>query len=317
MEPSVNSDISASALDNTPVLLLTHVCIKAHIVIQDTEAHGQAKVGAKATIETEEDDCGEEALQEAAERIESVTQFPAWVKPYYVNRIRRLNCFELVREMLLCAHPSIEVARKIQELGELKTIQLDTARMYLEHYKATIPTWQFAARQKPKEYLQIKQKIEEQVNVAGELCELFHKMKKRIDIGMATDAKFGFVQANLEKNFVVAADLLMKIQLMREKMGFGHEKTNLPDSHSDTIDWRKIYGRQSVANVMRDPDARARVVGVAERLFSLYATRLSPEQLHQMLKKQLPSTKEVNEAAFSEEDEAKLDEDLIRRMNEG
>lgn len=318
MELRVNSHILPDLHGATTVFHLTQVRCKSHIESQGTDAQGEAKVGISTSLETEDDDYGEEALQEAIERVDAATQFPSWVVLSRVNRIRRLNCFELVREMILSGHATIEVARKVHELGEFKTKKLETVRSDLEHYKATIPSWEFAARQKPKQYLEMKHKIEEQINITQELCELYQMMKKRIAIGMATDAKFGFVQANLERNFVVAAALLAQIQTMRDRVGFGDMKGLLPQSTADSIDWQRVYGRKSVTNVMKDPDARARVVGVAERLFSLYGKQITPEQIQDLMKKQLPpKSKQVNEVTLTEEEETRLDQELIKRMNEG
>lgn len=227
----------------------------------------------------------DEELVEAnqmVEATESLTKFPSWVKNGHLNQVKNLKCFELVREMLITGVSSIEVAKKIQGLGELTHCKLESIRQYLEHYKATIPTWLLASRQQPKDYLQLQAQTKETLDVMEKLVSLYKRIDERIEIGMKQERKFGLLTNGLEKNFLIASKLLEQIEALKEKLGVADHQAReaLPQGMlTPQVDWNRVYSKQSVVEVMNHPEKRTRIIGVAERLLELYGSKLEPRDL--------------------------------------
>lgn len=243
-------------------------------------------IGVTLSVEiVDEQDRVDQEIGEQAEQVLeqslAVTKFPSWVRMSYVNRIRNLNCFETVREMILSGTPIIEVAKQIHSLGEAKSLTLESLRLYLDHFKATLPAWIMAMRQQPKQFLEIKRKADSTVDVLQELNRLYLWTKERLEIGMSQERRFQLLTNGMDKNFAIASRLLDQISEVKERLGVTEDQTNaaMPKKLTDQVDWNRIYARESVQKVMSNPEQRSRVVQVAERLFDMYSSKLSPEQM--------------------------------------
>lgn len=259
------------------------------VIISKMEISTNFQIELSPTLEIQcetktEEEIADEILGKAQAQHMAMTKFPSWVQLSYVRKIRDLGCFESIREMILSGVPLVEVARQIQSLGEMNTIKLDTLRMYLEHYKATIPTWMMAARQQPKQYLELKQKADEGVDCLKEMTRLYGWMKERLEIGMAQERRFGLLTNGMDRNFVVASQLLQLIDEVKGKLGLSDDQARvaLPKHLADQVEWNRIYSRESVQQVMSSPEKRSRVVQAAERLLDLWATKLSADQIDKM-----------------------------------
>jgi hypothetical protein len=250
-------------------------------------------VGIKTESRTE-DELREEELDkveaEANARHVAMTKFPSWVKLSYVRKVRDMVAFETIREMILSGMPMVEVGRQVHMLGEMPNIKLATVVTYLDHYRATIPTWMMAARQQPKQYLELKQKAEEGIDCLKEMSRLYNWIKERLEIGMAQERRFGILTSGMDRNFVVAAQLLQQIDEMKSKLGISDDQARvaLPKHMSDQVEWNRIYSRESVQRVMTNPEQRSRVVQAAERLLDLWANKLTSEQLDKLKKSRVP-----------------------------
>lgn len=262
-------------LELGPSVILEQVGGGSHLKVQIIPT-----VEIRCETQTEEE-IHEQVQAELKAKQIAMTKFPAWVVLSYVRKIRDLDCFESVREMMITGVPLIEIARQVQMMGELPGIKVDTLRMYLEHYKATIPTWMMAARQQPKQYLELKQKADEGIDCLKEMQRLYNWIKERIEIGMNQERKFALLTSGMDRNFIVASQILQQIDEMKSKLGISDDqaRVGLPKHMSDQVEWSRIYSRESVQVVMNSPEKRSRVVQAAERLLDMYATKLSSEQI--------------------------------------
>jgi hypothetical protein len=235
-------------------------------------------------LEVEDGDPVNDAAERELEATEAFTRFPKWVHQWKVNKIKGLKCFELVRDLLLSGVPVVEVARRVQQMGEMTAIKEASVGTYLEHYKATLPAFLMAARHQPKQYLEIQERAETVIDVLQKLSKLYAQIEKRIERGLANEEKFGVVLNSVDPCFHMAAALLDRIHKVKMAMGIGpgQERQALPKSLAQQVEWDKVYARESVATVMANPDSRARVLQVAERLIDLYGKNLSLQQIEQL-----------------------------------
>lgn len=231
----------------------------------DAQAHMDAKIKAKQL---------------------ALTQFPKWVELSYVRKIKELDCFESVREMLMSGVTVIEVARHIHSLNEMNQVKLETLKLYLDHYKATIPAWMLAARQQPKQYLELKKKADEGIDCLKEMQTLYVMMKDRLEMGVKQERNFGILTSGMDRNFVVAINIIKEIDELKSRLGISDDQARvaLPKHMSDQVEWNRVYSRESVQEVMNSPEKRSRVVQAAERLLDLYANKLSAQQIDQLKK---------------------------------
>lgn len=219
----------------------------------------------------------EKDLTKRKDRAVAYHQIPKWVQPAFVRKIRNLNCFELVREWLLEGIAGPEVARRVHEqCGEA----LDMSRNYLNdcisHYRQTIPPWAFVARINPQKYLKTLRSADEGLDVVKEIQDLYKLQKKRVEIGFQREQQFGLLSSGMEKNMLVAAELIEKLVSLKEQLGLNVEQIpeNLNPNIAKDVDWKRVYARESVSKVLENPESRSRVVQVAERLIDMYGPKL-------------------------------------------
>jgi hypothetical protein len=227
-----------------------------------------------------EEDVSDSLATQLLQKADGYVQYPSWVKKRYVEYVRSLNCFETVREMLLSGMPSSEVARQIHHLNEWKDKGHDTIRVYVEHYKQTLPKTEMLARMVPRQYLETKAQVKERLDCLAALEELHGWMKKRIQIGMRREESMDFLMNNMEKNFSVMLEIISKTHEIKKDL-LGNEKAIEADMAKQTaasrIDWGKIYESPNANEVMNNPESRARLVRFSQTLSNVFG-KLTPEQ---------------------------------------
>ena len=244
-----------------------------------------------------ESDISDSAAEKLLKKADSYVQYPTWVRKHYVRAVRDLQCFETVREMLLSGIPCVEVARQIQNLNEWQDRQLDTVRVYLEHYKATLPKSEMLARMVPHQYFETKAKVEERLDCLSALEEMHGWMRKRIQIGMRREESMDFLMNNMEKNFTVMLEIISKIHEIKKDL-VGDQK-QIADQlakqgATSRIDWSKLYSSPNANEVMANPESRARLVRFSQTLSNVFG-KLTPEQQRNVVEAAQQKAAEGNE----------------------
>lgn len=239
--------------------------------------YGEAEV----TSPQPEPTFNKEERKKIDERIQALpaNKYPQWVEESKVQKIRRLDCFEQVREWLIEGLPAGEVARRLVDQGYFEDYSVQSVQQYVSHYRATIPPWAFISRRQPTQYLNAVKAADHGVDVLKEMADLIKLQKKRVEIGFQREQQFGLLSSGMEKNVAVAATLINQFAEMKERLGLSEHQIqqNLPPDVVKDVDWKHVYGRESVTKVLGNPESRARVVQVAERLLDMYANKLSRE----------------------------------------
>jgi len=211
-------------------------------------------------------------------------KYPRWVSFWRVERIRSLKCFEVVREMLLSGIPPVEVARQVQILGEMTQISLDTVRVHMEHFRATLPKALMVARVNPAHYVASRKKVDATIDSIQVLSDLTEKMMKRIDIGMAREKAMNFLLPNMEKQFTVCMELACRIHEMKKNIGFNEQTLEVVDKAVavSRVDWDKTYSKPGLNEVMSNPESRVRVIRFIEDMTGMFG-KMSKEQQERIL----------------------------------
>lgn len=201
---------------------------------------------------------------------EGYVKYPGWVKEHNVKAVRELKCFEAVREMLLNGMPVVEVVRQVQLLNEWKTRTPESARVTLEHYKATLPKVEMMARMVPAAYVEVKKRVDKTVDYMGVLDRMVGIMEKRIEIAFEREKAMQFLMPNVEKQFAVMIELVGRIHEIKKDLGVIEMEKAPPALPPTATDWSKMYVTPTVNDQMADPQTRARLARFTETITKMY-----------------------------------------------
>lgn len=258
----------------------------------------ELQVGLNITVDgLAEEDISDSVAAQLLQKADGYVQYPAWVQKRYVEYVRSLNCFETVREMLLCGMPASEVARQIHHLNEWKDKGHNTIRVYVEHYKQTLPKTEMLARMVPRQYLETKAQVKERLDCLSALEELHGWMKKRIQIGMKREESMDFLMTNMERNFSVMLEIISRTHEIKKDL-LGNEKQIETGIQNQTaigrVDWNKIYDSPNADEVMNNPESRARLVRFSQTLSNVFG-KLTPEQQKNVVEAAQQKSEKANE----------------------
>jgi hypothetical protein len=210
---------------------------------------------------------------------EGYVKAPDWVNKSHVRTIKGLNCYEAVRELLLNGTPSIEVARQIQLLNELKHVSLNSIRVYVEHFKATLPKLEMIQRINPLGFVAAAKKVEKAIDSLSVLEKMIEAMVSRIEIGMKREAAMQFLMPGMNKEFETIKNMIQAHHEMKRNI-IG--RTDIEMITDAPMDWSKVYSAPNVNEVMQSPEKRARLVRMTENLTKMYGT-MTPEQQQRVM----------------------------------
>lgn len=203
-----------------------------------------------------------------------IENWPSWVRPAKVQKIKDLNCFAIIHDLILNGLPAPEVARHIQLHNELPGDSPDQIRQFVEHYRATIPKSILAQRHLPKVVQLAAREIQESVDVVKEMSSLFFKMKKRFDMNATREDAIQFSLAANDKIAAEMKNILMAIAILKEKYGVTDEQVRQAAKDPTLgVDWDGVYGREGVNQVIKDPAARMRVLRTVEGMLEYWGKK--------------------------------------------
>lgn len=165
-----------------------------------------------------------------------------------------------------------DVARYMQEEGDYTDVTHDSLSDVLSRYYDTIPAMEKAlAINSPAQ-----QKLAKQVNAGldevAEIQRLYDMQMERIEIDFTHEKNMNKLMPTTGKEIYVAMKLLnqsaqvkMDLGLIKRQLGSLEVNGQLAAAAGEQ------YGRESVGKVLADPEARRKVLGLAEKLMLLAA----------------------------------------------
>lgn len=228
-----------------------------------------------------------EEITKLEQDVRALVEWPKWVQKSLVNKIKLLNCFENVRSMLINGVPSIETARYIQQVGELRDIELDSVRQYVEHFKATLPRGYFVAQVDQRKYTDTVKKFDGGHRTLKRLDAIYDILMERIETGRKVERMTGFLVANLDKPIEQVTRLIKDMHEIEEKvLGVGPGQSMAIEDPSqrriNQVDFDKLYDKQGLNAVVRDPQSRLRVVKFVDSAMQ-YFKNLKEEEANQVI----------------------------------
>lgn len=194
-------------------------------------------------------------------------EYPKWVKPALVKVIRNLQCFEIVRRQTLEGFPSMEIARMIHSLGELRDHHLDYLENAVKHYRATVPKGEMVALRFPTKG--IEQKLKKTLNVRDDLEKLKNWMFERLELAVNREKSFGMLMPNTEKSFTVALDIVSKIHEIQEKEIGSPQDVRAQANEWTKTDFDRLYDKPGINETIKDPGSRMKIARFLDQTFQL------------------------------------------------
>jgi hypothetical protein len=207
----------------------------------------------------------EDTIHEAG----ALIKWPAWVRTSYVQLIRGLKCFEVVRRLVIEGTPAIEVARTIQSLGEL-TEDLTLAENCVKHYRATLPKGELVAARKMPLTPNLESKLSKRIDVRDDLEKLKNWMFERLEIAVNREKSFGMLLPNTEKSFSVALEIVSKLHDIQEKeIGRPEEVKKIAAESWTKTDFDNLYQKQGINDTLKNPVSRMKIARFLDQTMQL------------------------------------------------
>ena len=203
------------------------------------------------------------------------------------SRIRKLNCFEGVKERLLAGWPPSEVARYVQEDNEEYTdVKRETLSRVLKEFRSSIaPVEAIEAipppdivQQRTGPYLQqLVNKVRTGIDELSELENLYRIQMDRIGMGLngETSGSTPKLTTTMTQEIRVAKELLESSARLKMDLGVKKRHLGALEVESDFIgDVDAKFGNKAVQKVLSDPKSRSKVVHLAEKIMSMVPKQL-------------------------------------------
>lgn len=175
--------------------------------------------------------------------------------------------------MLSDGYPLVQVAEFIQdECGEYVDIQRESLVTILSDYRKATSTGDTAATNAPRAYLEVAREMKKGVKIVDELEELFSIQKARIMHFAEMEESAGTMSKGLGREIDAARLLLDELHRVRLDLGVDERHIGTLTIKAEAIAATEERYGQRIANVMRDPEKRRRVLTLLEA-----ALRETPE----------------------------------------
>ncbi len=185
-----------------------------------------------------------------------------------------MRCFNEVYERLLAGWGPSELARFIQEdRSEYADATRSGLMQLLQRFRDSVPPAQLLAHRMPKAFHKAEAAVEEGLDVVKELEELYLIQKERLNIDFAHEKSLNKLMAGtMVQEVRAASELLVKINQAKMDLGIATRHLGQVDVDAQLrVEIEGKYGKQSIKQVVEDPEKRRKVLNIAERIIALPA----------------------------------------------
>lgn len=179
-------------------------------------------------------------------------------------RIKALNCFDRVNQMLCYGYPAPEVARFIISQGEYKNVKFNTVVEAIQHYRRDeiLPADVLACR-RPDILVDANKKYQDKLEDLGRMDVLYEKLVYRLDTLIAKEMETGVSSVETIKTVNSIHNLMRTMHVTKMDLGISGQRQLgtvyvSPEKLSEIED---KYGK-GAARAMANPVSRARVLSV-------------------------------------------------------
>ena len=202
--------------------------------------------------------------------------------PGAFSRLKSASNFAEIDRRVRLGWSSQDVANSIhEEFNELKDVSIKYLKKLVERYRSSLPPSELSLVS-PTSLLgrNAAKRVAQGIDELGEIERLYEMQMRRIDIDVENERKINKLLPSTGHEIFVAmkllkqsADLKMDLGLVKRDLG-SMEITGQMAAEASVR-----YGRDSIGKVIADPDARRKVLAIAEKLLAIGA-RAGIDSIH-------------------------------------
>lgn len=219
------------------------------------------------------------------------------------TRIRELKCYQEVYDRIVQGWSIAEVVKFIHEVKKEATdVSVSALTASLTEFRRKLPPGVMTSQRVTPVFMKAKQQVEQGLDELSELAKLYILQMGRIDIDLKLEKKMGKLMPTLTNEVRMAKEILTAIADL--KMDLGLSKRHIGEMKVETqvlADIAVRYQQPEVREVMANPQARKKLLNLAERLLS---ARSGPATV----RNSVPEIIEMEAQPLSEEDIPELEE---------
>jgi hypothetical protein len=191
------------------------------------------------------------------------------------KRIKSLECFTEVHEMVITGWALGDIAKHIQQLkGESDDITEDALIFSLGEYRKDLPPGVLVQKTLPAVFTQAVTQLNDGLDALEEMEKLYRIQMKRVNIDHAMEVQIGKLLPNMTAEIRMARDILESYAEMEMDLGLVERRLGRVDVGAEELSQAAAhYGKESVKNVLDSPQSRRKLLGLVERFMVVQQER--------------------------------------------
>lgn len=191
------------------------------------------------------------------------------------QKLRSLQCFDLVYARIKDGWPITEIARFIQEdKHEYTEVSRAGLVSVITGFRSSLPPAELIKKRLPDAFIEAKKELDDTIDEVREMEELYRLQMRRVKIDVAIEEKIGKLMPTMTSEIKEARQLLESVANLKMDMGV---HSRVPQKHEVSVDVDEIlekdlsqhFGSPTVKKVLENPESRHRVMGTVERFLRI------------------------------------------------
>lgn len=191
------------------------------------------------------------------------------------KRIKSLDCFEEVHEMVITGWTLVDIAKHIQKIkGEADDITEDAVVWALGEYRKDLPPGVLVQKSLPAVFTAAAKQLATGLDALAEMENLFRIQMKRLHIDHEMEVTMGKLLPTMTAEIRMAKDILGAYSEMQMDLGVIKRQLGTVDLDASGLsEVAAHYGKESVKNVLENPQSRRKLLGLVERFMVVQQER--------------------------------------------
>ncbi len=190
------------------------------------------------------------------------------------GRIRQLRCFSEVYDRFLEGWPVAEIARFIQDIKKEATdISRAGVVAALLDFRATIPPAELTKRRMMPAYIDAVETVEKGLDELHELEKLYRLQMSRVSIDVTNEKNIKKLLPTTGQEVRIAKEILTAYADLKMDLGLSKRHIGQVDVEGRLLADVAVHYGADVGSVLTDAQARKKVLGLAQRLLSMRASK--------------------------------------------
>ncbi len=187
-------------------------------------------------------------------------------------KLRKLKCFKEVDRRIKHGYPVVDIARYIHEdRGEYQKIKRTSLERVVRDYRDSLSPAEKAAHSMPQTFLKAKDEVEEGLNELFEMKWSYEQQKKRVKAMIATEESLPIRMPSraMVREMNLASVILVRSAKLKMDLGLTKRHLGSLTVEAELTAWAEEKFGRRVAEVVRDPESRRKVISIFDHMHKL------------------------------------------------